>query len=478
MKKILSRLVTDQTLGIIRKLGIAASFVIASLAISPIVSSPAHAQEHRQDPGAVEITNKHKSLIIDSITAALNEYYIFEDVAKDMEKKVKKSLRSREYKDLNTMGEFVQQLTEDLRSVSHDLHLRIRASEMTEDMSEEEDPEAEQARRDEHLASLRAQNFSFKAVEIMPGNIGYLDLRGFAPAEWAGPTAVAAMNFLAHTDAIIFDLRHNGGGSPSMIQLLTSYLLDEATHINSFYIRKDDHTEQFWTQHYVTGPKMVETPVYILTSGSTFSAAEEFTYNLKNLERATIVGETTGGGAHPVSAHYFKIDDALFVEMSMPYGRAINPITGTNWEGTGIDPHIAVPADQALDAAQLDILEKRLDTDVNEDSKFETRWALTALRARLDPIVIDDQTALAYTGSFGPRHIMFEGGQLKYQRDERPVYPMIALGNHTFGLDGLDYFRLEFVKDESGEFNRVVGTYSNGRRDGNDRSEPRQLSTK
>jgi hypothetical protein len=196
------------------------------------------------------------------------------------------------------------------------------------------------------------------------------------------------------------------------------------------------------------------------------------------MERATIVGETTGGGAHPVSGHFFQIDDALFVEMSVPYGRAINPITGTNWEGTGIDPHIAVPADQALDAAQLDILEKRLDTDIDEDQKYATEWALAGLRVRLNPIEIDAQTALAYTGAFGPRKIRFENGQLMYQRDERPAYTMIPLGNHVFGLDGLDYFRLQFVADESGEFNRLLGTYDNGRRDSNDRSEPRQLSTK
>jgi C-terminal processing protease CtpA/Prc len=187
-------------------------------------------------------------------------------------------------------------------------------------------------------------------VAILPGNIGYLKLNGFVDAQIAGPTAVAAMNFLANADALIVDLRDNGGGSPSMIQLLSSYFFEERVHLNSFYIRRTDEWEEFWTHDQVQGPRMTEMPIFVLTSGRTFSAAEEFTYNLKNLERATIVGETTRGGAHPVTGSTIPFD-GFTIGMTIPYGRAVNPVTGTNWEGTGIDAHIEVPADDALDAA-------------------------------------------------------------------------------------------------------------------------------
>ena len=161
--------------------------------------------------------------------------------------------------------------------------------------------------------------------------------------------AVGAMAFLANCDALIIDLRDNGGGNPEMIQLLSSYFFSgEPRHLNSFYYRLDEKTEQYWTLPYVPGSKLADTDLYVLTSSYTFSGAEEFTYNLKNMKRATIVGETTGGGAHPVRMEILNDHFAIGV----PYARAVNPISKTNWEGTGIEPDVKVPAAQALDKAQ------------------------------------------------------------------------------------------------------------------------------
>ena len=158
------------------------------------------------------------------------------------------------------------------------------------------------------------------------------------------------MAFLANCDALIVDLRENGGGSPEMIQLLSSYFFSgEPRHLNSFYYRLDEKTEQYWTLPYVPGANLAETDLYVLTSSCTFSGAEEFTYNLKNMKRATIIGEATGGGAHPVR---LEILNDHFV-MRVPYARAVNPISKTNWEGTGIEPDVQVPAGRALDQARL-----------------------------------------------------------------------------------------------------------------------------
>jgi len=149
-------------------------------------------------------------------------------------------------------------------------------------------------------------------------------------------------------DAIIFDLRDNGGGDPKMIAFISTYLFGEATHLNDLYNRKEDSTTQYWTMPYVPGKRLTGKPVFVLTSKRTFSGAEEFSYNLKNLKRATIIGETTGGGAHPVSGH--RVDDHFMI--GVPFAKAVNPISKTNWEGTGVEPDVKVPADEALDVAK------------------------------------------------------------------------------------------------------------------------------
>ena len=155
------------------------------------------------------------------------------------------------------------------------------------------------------------------------------------------------MSFLGNVDAIIFDLRSNGGGDPKMVAYLSSYLFAQRTHLNDLYERKSGKTTEYWTRLDAPGKKLADQPAFVLTSSGTFSGAEEFSYNLKNLKRATIVGETTGGGAHPTGSH--RLDDHFLI--GVPFARAVNPITRTNWEGTGVEPDVKVAADQALDVA-------------------------------------------------------------------------------------------------------------------------------
>jgi len=162
------------------------------------------------------------------------------------------------------------------------------------------------------------------------------------------------MNFLANVEAIVFDLRENGGGDPKMIAFLSSYLFAERTHLNDLWTRKGDITDQYWTDPYVPGKRLDGKPAFVLTSKNTFSGGEEFTNNLKTLKRATIIGETTGGGAHPVSGH--RVNEHFGI--GVPFARAINPITHTNWEGTGVEPDVKVPAADALTTAQKLAAEK------------------------------------------------------------------------------------------------------------------------
>jgi C-terminal processing protease CtpA/Prc len=278
------------------------------------------------------------------------------------------------------------------------------------------------------------------------------------------------MNFLANADAIIIDIRDTPGGYPNMVQLLCSYFVrgtqEGRTHLNSFERRFDHSIEQFWTQAYVPGPRMYDTDLYVLTSQYTGSGAEELAYNLRNLERAILVGENTAGAAHPVKDVVIQND---FI-MHLPDGRPINPISGTNWEGTGVEPHVSVRADQAFDTAYLMVLEKNLAEVGDENRRFQITWAIDGLRAKLKPVEVDEAVLRNYAGTYGERKVWLENGQLFYRRSG-PAFRLIALKEHVFALDGLDRFRIEFVLDQNGQTKELVGHYDNGMMDSSVRTE-------
>ncbi|MFC2106784.1 S41 family peptidase [Bacteroidota bacterium] len=416
---------------------------------------------HSQDDD-FKLTKEMKRQVIDTLVKKTNNLYVFEDLAKEMTKVILDNYNKGLYSEIDDPNEFAAKITEDMRSANNDKHFGIRYSPEQIIAMRATDEDAIEEYRNRELIRAKKRNFAFKEIDILPGNIGYLRFDQFYDAHLAGETAIAAMNFLANTDAIIFDLRYNGGGSPSMIQLITSYLYDEdeSRHINSFYFRPTDEYQQFWTLPYVPGNKNPEADVYVLTSTRTFSAAEEFTYNLKNMERATIVGETTGGGAHPVDVEI--LSDEFLVRL--PKGRAVNPITKTNWEGVGIEPHFTVPMKDAKDFAYKLALEKRIEQETNEDWKTYYQWIKDELTAKLNPVKIDTDVLKSYAGVYGPRTLTYEDGVLYYQREDREKMKMIPLNETIFMFDDVEYFRLKVVK-EDGKITGVEGIYDNGRTD-------------
>ena len=225
-----------------------------------------------------------------------------------------------------------------------DKHLRVFV--LPPEVEQTEEELAKARRRFEERA--RSTNFGFRRIEVLDDNIGYLDLRKFADPRVAGSTAVAAMGVLANVDALIFDVRNNSGGSPYMVQLLASYLLEEPPlHLNDHYVRSSDLTRQYYSFPWLPGQRRPDIPVFVLTSDHTFSAAEGFAYLLQSLERAIIIGESTAGGAHPVKV--VGLGNGLAV--SIPFATTINPVTKTNWEGVGVVPDITVAAEDALRTA-------------------------------------------------------------------------------------------------------------------------------
>jgi C-terminal processing protease CtpA/Prc len=257
--------------------------------------------------------------------------------------------RSRGDYDAVTNGEeFARLLTQHLREVSMDLHLNVNFS----PVAMPPPPQAPTQPSPQQLEQMRRQmeqiNCGFEKLEILPGNVGYLKFNMFANPEICGATATTAMAFLQNVAALIVDMRDNGGGDPAMVAHVSTYLFADRTHLNDLWTRSTGETKEYWTLPELPGKRLAAQPVYVLTSSRTFSGGEEFTYNLKSLGRATIVGETTGGGAHPVRGE--RIDDRFTI--AVPFARAINPITQTNWEGTGVAPDIAVPAADALEKAK------------------------------------------------------------------------------------------------------------------------------
>jgi len=338
-----------------------------ALALSALFCPAAPAQGPGPDQPDMPIDARTAREVTEAIVVALNAEYVFPATAKKMEEAIRDRLRRKEYDGLKGAKELARTLTDQLREVSRDKHLSVIYSHGP--MQVPPSPE-EPGRAD--FAMMRAVgesiNYGFDKLERLPGNVGYLEMRGFFPAEFGGETAAAALSFLANTDALIIDLRRNGGGSPSMVALVCSYLFGpQPVHLNDLYSRPDDSTHQWWTLPHVPGKRYEGKPVYVLTSGATFSAAEEFAYNLKNLKRATIVGETTGGGAHPGGVKKVGEHFGVFI----PSGRAINPVSKTNWEGTGVSPDLDVPADQALKAAHVAAL-KRIAADLEKSKGPES----------------------------------------------------------------------------------------------------------
>jgi C-terminal processing protease CtpA/Prc len=346
---------------------------VVSLAI-PLVAQAQFGEKQQPDQA---VDPQVAARVVEAIGKSLREAYIFPEKAELMEQDLRGRLEKEEYGKITSAKELAEKLTEHLQAVSQDKHIRVHYG-RPERRERKEEEKLDPAKRQEELARAmargKARNFEFEKVDILDGNVGYIRLRGFVPAELAGEAAADAMNTVANTDALIIDLRDNGGGAPSMVALLCSYLLGpKPVHLTDQYNRVEDATHQWWSLPYLPGRRYENNPVYLLTSGRTFSAAEEFAYNLKNLKRAIIVGETTGGGAHPGRMRSLGDRFGMFV----PTGRSINPITKTNWEGTGVAPDVAVPADLALKTAHLAAVKGTIATNEQRLEQYkQTRDAL------------------------------------------------------------------------------------------------------
>lgn len=272
--------------------------------------------------------------VIERLTGLLREHYVFPEVAE----KIIEVLQAGDYPSSPSL--LAPRLTEDLQSVNGDKHLRVVHG------------AAAEAQHHEDLVAWSARTGGgVGRVERLDGNIALIEITPLLfPSSIAGDAVAAAMTLAAGSDALILDVRRCRGGAPDMVTFLCSYLFsEEPLHLNGIYFRDGDYTKQYWTLPHLPSPRYgPDRPVAVLTSANTFSGGEELAWDLQEHRRATIIGEVTRGGAHPREA--YSIHPQL--QVTIPIARSVSPLSGANWEGTGVRPDIEVPADQALEFAR------------------------------------------------------------------------------------------------------------------------------
>ena len=344
------------------------AFIVGLLLLMPFVSA---AQPGPPADGPVNA--KIRKEVIDSLNSVFIDGYLNEAIAKKMMSNINTYYKTGKYDTISSGRQFAAQLTKDLFEISHDKHISVEYV----NRSRQSESEAEKADRDKGESEFRRDvNQGFDKLEILPGNIGLLELRGFLPIEESAAKINAAMAFMADADALIIDLRYNRGGAAPAVQYLASYLLESKPILfNTMLFRSSAGNQpveitrkakgpglvhQSWTYQVLPGPRYDKKPVYILISELTASGAESFAYSLQALKRATLVGGTSAGAANPGGTDLLTVNFQVFI----PRGRPVNPITHTNWEGVGLKPDIQSSFENSLKTAYLHALqevEKRKD---------------------------------------------------------------------------------------------------------------------
>lgn len=325
------------------------------------------------------LTPKLRSNIIDSTIKTMLNFYVFPEVAKEVEKQLRLKQKNKEYENIKIPKQFAKAITNDLRAITNDKHLSVNFS-LTEVATKKPNaqPTTDEKRGIKNYGE--AINFGFEKIERLNGNIGYMRLNLFFPIEYSAETAAAALKLIENTEALIIDLRGNDGGEPEMLVFFASYFFGASpVKLSSLYQRRDNKTYEKYTYPYVPGKRYLNKRVYIVTGKRTFSAGEGFAYDLKHLKRATIVGDTTEGAAHPrdvirIQKHYW---------MGVPVAKPIHPVTKSNWEGVGVIPDIYVPEEMAFKKAHLLALKQLSEVTTDEFKKDNLKKFIQSLENEL-----------------------------------------------------------------------------------------------
>ena len=330
--------------------------LVLACALGLALSAPATA-----DPVAPKLSASERAEVLKTLEAELSAHYVFPDVAARLNEAL--PTKDAAYAGAATATDLADMLSRDLRTIGNDKHFRVFYDPDFHATEPGAVPSAEDMAR--QRADVAEHAFGVEKVQRLPGNVAYVELRGFGPTELVASAYASTLALVQGSDALILDLRRNGGGSPNSVALWMSWFFAQGDerHLNDIYTRSTNETQQFWTTTSV-GERYAK-PVYVLVSPRTFSGGEECAYDFQTQKRATLVGETTGGGAN--AGGRFSLGHGLVV--NIPGARAINPITHTNWEHVGVKPDVEAPAAQAQQVAYVAILRTQVANTTDPDDK-------------------------------------------------------------------------------------------------------------
>ena len=406
------------------------------------------------------LTAAVRRAVVDTLGARLRQHYVDADTGVMIANRMHERLVAGAYDTITSPGRFAEALTVDMRSVNGDRHLNVTYNPASP--GARPGPEGLQMPAvlpqpvmptspppsSPGAEAVRRTNYGLARVDILPGNVGYLDIRGFSGAQMVIPAIKSALEYLQGTDAIIFDLRRNGGGSPFSVNIIISHFTTSDT-IPSLTVKNRSGHQTFtrYTFATVPGPRRPTVPLYVLTSGATASAGEDFTFVLKNMHRATIVGGTTAGAGH----NNANLDLGQGFNASVSFTRVMDPKTGAEWERVGVIPDVPVDPARALDVAHA--LALKTIAAKETDARWRRVLDLTreGIEAQASPRTVPAARLGAYAGEYaGGRTLTVENGRLMYSgRAGVPPEPLIALTDSTFALGAV---RLAFEPVESGRF--------------------------
>ena len=323
---------------------------------------------------AQDFTERNKQ--ISEIADKINEYYIFEDVANQLSKKLKSEIDLKTFDNLTDV-EFAKSLSKYLTKNGNDLHFNV----LYRPSKEEEKAVDEKELLKKYDAINKQWNYGFDKVMRLDGNIGYIEYTGFPEGnKSAQQILVSTINFVSNTNALIIDLRNNRGGDGKMVRLFLSYFFNERIKLSEIYTRYNNKTEEKYTYKKVNGKKYLDKPVYLLVNNNTISAAEALAYNLQQNKIAKVIGDKTYGAANPVKVFFIGKKYQLFIPISVEK----NAVTKTNWEHTGITVDDKVNSEKALIRAQITALENLLKSNTKTElTENETKEKILQLEKQL-----------------------------------------------------------------------------------------------
>ena len=392
----------------------------------------------------------------------LYNHYIFPDAARKWAAYLEAQYKKGAYAGIKDPTDLADRLQQDLQKAHHDGHFRLLYAPGMAGNLADTTHMAERRRVGDSLQRImmRSRNYEFTKVEILPGNIGYIKFNGFVGClDEARPTITGAFRFVTNTKAIIIDLRDIGGGSPAMVSQIESYFFPVKTHMNDIIDQKNG-TEVFWTDPAKADSVLLQQPVYILTSRHTFSGAEDFSYGMQAVHRVTIVGDTSGGGAHPVG----PVPVALGFVALIPFARSLNHYTHSDWEGTGVIPDIPTLSTGALEVVEKAFLTKWSQTAATGPEKAQAQGQIDDLLGRSLQETRDPAILTPYIGTYQGGLVFYTDQSGFYCRNaERgnQIFKLIPVSNAKFTLD--ENVHVEFTKDDKENVTGIDMWWSDGR---------------